>query len=183
MPYIDSAILNLTQWFCRKFQVLTGRTNVWIGVQLTNLSIVVYFVWAGAYFWNTDLVPRMAGGLFCAALLYGTDPDGVESADRVVRDQRVRTGCQRSDEPETSSRPPPAHVLSDAFSRAPLSRRVRPRQSARTSRPADLLVDRADDGGLVRAGLRSAAAMCGEGARVAPRLSAATAGAFAIHSR
>jgi hypothetical protein len=70
MSYIDSALLNLTQWFCRKFQLLTGRTNVWLGLQLTNLSIVVYFVWAGAYFWSSDLGPRIAGGLFCGALLY-----------------------------------------------------------------------------------------------------------------
>jgi hypothetical protein len=70
MPHIDSALLNLTQWLCRQFQLWTGRTNVWLGVQLTNLSIVMYFVWAGAYFWNSDLVPRMAGGLFCGALFY-----------------------------------------------------------------------------------------------------------------
>jgi hypothetical protein len=70
MPYIDLAILNGTEWLCRQFQVLTGRTNVWLGVQLTNLSIVVYFVWAAAYFWNSDVVPRIAGGLFCGALLY-----------------------------------------------------------------------------------------------------------------
>ena len=47
MTYIDSAILNLTERCCRRFQVLTGRTNVWLAVQLTNLSIIVYFVWAG----------------------------------------------------------------------------------------------------------------------------------------
>ncbi len=70
MPYLDLAILDRTEWLCRKFQVLTGRTNVWLGLQLTNLSIVMYFVWAGAYFWNSDLVPRIAGGLFCGALLY-----------------------------------------------------------------------------------------------------------------
>ena len=70
MRYIDSAILDRTEWLCRKFQVLTGRTNVWIGLQLTNLSIVVYFVWAAVYFWNSDLVPRTAVGLFCGTLLY-----------------------------------------------------------------------------------------------------------------
>jgi hypothetical protein len=70
MPYIDSAILDLTEWLCRRLQLLTGRTNVWLAVQLTNLSIVVYFVWAGVYFWNTDVVPRIAVGLFCGALLY-----------------------------------------------------------------------------------------------------------------
>jgi hypothetical protein len=70
MTYIDSAILNLTEWFCHKFQLLTGRTNVWLAVQLTNLSIVVYFVWAGVYFWSSDVVARIALGLFCSALLY-----------------------------------------------------------------------------------------------------------------
>jgi hypothetical protein len=70
MTYIDSAILNLTEWFCRKFQLLTGRTNVWLAVQLTNLSIIVYFVWAGVYFWRSGVAPRIALGLFCGGLLY-----------------------------------------------------------------------------------------------------------------
>ncbi len=70
MSYVDSALLNLTEWLCRRFQVLTGRTNVWVAVQLTNLSIVVYFVWAAVYFWNTDAVLRTAVALFCGALLY-----------------------------------------------------------------------------------------------------------------
>lgn len=70
MTYIDSAILDLTEWFCRKFQRLTGRTNVWLAVQLTNLSIVVYFVWAGVIFWSEDVAVRLALGLFCSGLLY-----------------------------------------------------------------------------------------------------------------
>jgi hypothetical protein len=70
MTYIDSAILNLTEWFCRRFQLLTGRTNVWLAVQLTNLSIIVYFVCAGVYFWSSHLGARIAFGLFCSVLLY-----------------------------------------------------------------------------------------------------------------
>lgn len=70
MTYLDSAILNLTEWVCRKFQLLTGRTNVWLAVQLTNLSIIVYFVSAGAFFWEIPLLPRVGLGLFCAGLLY-----------------------------------------------------------------------------------------------------------------
>ena len=70
MTTIDSAILNLTEWFCRRFQVLTGRTNVWLAVQVTNLSIVVYFVWAGMIFWSRDVAARAALGLFCSGLLY-----------------------------------------------------------------------------------------------------------------
>lgn len=70
MTYVDLAILNVTEWFCRRFQVLTGRTNVWLAVQLTNLSIVVYFVWIGMFFLISDVVPRILLGLFCSGLVY-----------------------------------------------------------------------------------------------------------------
>src|SRR4029453_11295483 len=70
MTYVDAALLNLVELVCRKFQVLTGRTNVWLAVQLTNLSIIVYFVWAAAYFVSSDLAPRIFIGLFCAVLMY-----------------------------------------------------------------------------------------------------------------
>jgi len=45
MTAIDLWTLDLTEWLCRRIQMLTGRTNVWLAAQLTNLSIVVYFVW------------------------------------------------------------------------------------------------------------------------------------------
>jgi hypothetical protein len=70
MTYIDSVILNLVESLCRRFQVLTGRTNVWLAFQLTNLSIIVYFVWAGLYFLRSDRAARVAIALFCGALLY-----------------------------------------------------------------------------------------------------------------
>ena len=70
MGYIDSALLNVTEWCCRTIQLLTGRTNVWLAVQLTNLSIVVYFVWAGAHFLRADAVTRVVLAAFCAGLLY-----------------------------------------------------------------------------------------------------------------
>jgi hypothetical protein len=70
MLYLDLAILNLTEWACRRFQRLTGRTNVWLAVQLTNLSIIVYFVWAVAAFWNGGIGTRIFVGLFCSVVLY-----------------------------------------------------------------------------------------------------------------
>jgi hypothetical protein len=70
MTYIDAAILNLTEWLCRRVQLLTGRTNVWLAVQVTNLSIIVYFVWAALYFWGSDITVRVAVGLFCGGVLY-----------------------------------------------------------------------------------------------------------------
>jgi hypothetical protein len=70
VTYVDSALLDLAERLCRKFQLLTGRTNVWLAVQFTNLSIVVYFVWAGLYFWNRGIGVRIAVGLFCGGLFY-----------------------------------------------------------------------------------------------------------------
>jgi hypothetical protein len=70
MTYIDSALLDLTEWCCHRFQRLTGRTNVWLAFQLTNLSIIVYFVWAGMYFLRVDGALRVVLVLFCSALLY-----------------------------------------------------------------------------------------------------------------
>lgn len=70
MSYIDAVLLTVTEWCCRRFQVLTGRTNTWLALQLTNLSIVVYFVWAGAVFWSDDWPSRILLALFCSGLLY-----------------------------------------------------------------------------------------------------------------
>jgi hypothetical protein len=68
MLWMDSVVLNLTEGCCHRFQRLTGRTNVWLAFQLTNLSVVVYFLWAGISFWST--VPRAAFAVFCGVLLY-----------------------------------------------------------------------------------------------------------------
>ena len=70
MPFIDAFVLDLIERSCRGFQRLTGRTNVWLAVQLTNLSIVVYFVWAVLYSFNIDVELRIVAALFCVALLY-----------------------------------------------------------------------------------------------------------------
>ncbi|HEY1306847.1 MAG TPA: hypothetical protein VGF24_25010 [Vicinamibacterales bacterium] len=70
MGLIDSVILNLTERSCRAFQRLTGRTNVWLAVQLTNLSIIVYFVWAALYSLRVEAVVRIWLALFCGVLLY-----------------------------------------------------------------------------------------------------------------
>src|SRR5688572_9275166 len=70
MTYIDTVILNMIERACRRFQRLTGRTNVWLAVQLTNLSIVLYFLWAAAAFWTADTQLRILVGVFCAGLMY-----------------------------------------------------------------------------------------------------------------
>lgn len=69
MTYVDVFVLNFIERCCRQFQLLTGRTNVWLAVQLTNLSIVMYFVWAaGVYFESADLALRVYMTLFCAGV-------------------------------------------------------------------------------------------------------------------
>lgn len=70
MGYIDLGILNATESFCHWFQRMTGRTNVWLAFQLTNLSVIVYFFWAGLYFWKAALVVRVAVALFCGGVFY-----------------------------------------------------------------------------------------------------------------
>jgi hypothetical protein len=70
MFYVDEALLNLIEGACRQFQLLTGRTNVWLAFQLTNLSIVVYFVLAAVYFLSSPVAARIALVLFCGGLLY-----------------------------------------------------------------------------------------------------------------
>jgi hypothetical protein len=70
MTYLDAALLDLTEWLCRRFQVLTGRTNVWLAFQLTNLSIIVFFVWAGMHFVLARGPGRAVIAVFCGGLLY-----------------------------------------------------------------------------------------------------------------
>jgi hypothetical protein len=71
MTYVDSAILDLTEQMCRRFQAWTGRTNVWLAFQLTNLSIVVYFIWAaGLYLVSEDVTLRIFVALVCGAVFF-----------------------------------------------------------------------------------------------------------------
>src|SRR6478672_3011903 len=71
MTYIDAAVLDLTERICRRFQLWTGRTNVWLALQLTNLSIVVYFMWVAALYWlSGDLALRLFVALFCGGVFF-----------------------------------------------------------------------------------------------------------------
>jgi len=71
MTYVDSAVLDFTEQVCRRFQLWTGRTNVWLAFQLTNLSIVVYFIWAaGLYFVSEDLALRIFVALVCGGVFF-----------------------------------------------------------------------------------------------------------------
>jgi hypothetical protein len=66
---VDSAVLDLTERLCHRFQILTGRTNVWLAFQLTNLSIVIYFVWVTILYWlSADLALRTFVAFFCGGL-------------------------------------------------------------------------------------------------------------------
>lgn len=70
MMVVDAALVNLTERFCHAFQRLTGRTNVWFAFQLTNLSIVIYFVWVGLYFWSFQGLTRAFVAIVCGVLLW-----------------------------------------------------------------------------------------------------------------
>ena len=70
MTALDTVLLDAVEHLCRRFQWLTGRTNVWLAIQLTNLSIVLYFAWAGAYIFGSRLPFRIGLAVFCAGLLF-----------------------------------------------------------------------------------------------------------------
>ncbi|MGE3957113.1 MAG: hypothetical protein AB7H96_10380 [Vicinamibacterales bacterium] len=55
MAYVDSAVLDLVERLCRWFQRWTGRSNVWLAFQLTNLSIVIYFGWVSVLYWLSGM--------------------------------------------------------------------------------------------------------------------------------
>jgi hypothetical protein len=71
MTYVDSAILDVVERLCRRFQLWTGRTNVWLAFQLTNLSIVIYFIWVAGFYWlSGDIVLRIFVALFCGGVFF-----------------------------------------------------------------------------------------------------------------
>jgi hypothetical protein len=71
MTYIDLAVLNLTEQMCRRFQAWTGRTNLWLAFQLTNLSVIVYFVWVANLYWvSGSFVFRVFVALFSGGVLW-----------------------------------------------------------------------------------------------------------------
>jgi hypothetical protein len=182
MTYIDSVILNLTERSCRKFQLLTGRTNVWLAVQLTNLSIVVYFVWAGVYSWSIDVAPRLFIGLFCAGLLYVlTQTIFKVPIEAYENDAYRRSQKAFGTRDEFGMRSFVSH--SDSLPRPVLSNSFCLRQPSRDRRPPDLLSHRLDGCCVVPAGLRSASPVRWETERVASRISSVTTGGFKIGQR
>jgi hypothetical protein len=71
MTYVDTAILDVVERLCRRFQVWTGRTNVWLAFQLTNLSIVIYFIWVAAFYWlSGDMALRIFVAFFCGGVFF-----------------------------------------------------------------------------------------------------------------
>ena len=66
---IDSALLDLTERICHKIQTLTGRTNVWLAFQLTNLSVIVYVVWVALYLPYLPPYWRITMTLSCGGVL------------------------------------------------------------------------------------------------------------------
>lgn len=95
MGYLDATVLRGVEWLCQRFQLLTGRTNVWLAVQLTNLSVAIYFTWAlMVYVVSGDLALRIYLTLFLGGVLFvlsrtifreSVDAAEAESYRRVAR--------------------------------------------------------------------------------------------------
>ena len=111
MTYVDSALLELTERICQRFQAWTGRTNVWLAFQLTNLSIVLYFIWvADLYLLAGDRALRAFVALFAGVVFFAltrtifrtsVEASELEAYRRVakglrnprrIRDAQLRTG-------------------------------------------------------------------------------------------
>jgi hypothetical protein len=68
---MDAAVLNLVERICHRIQIWTGKTNVWLAFQLTNLSIVIYFVWVAILYWvSGSVVLRVFVTVFCGGVLF-----------------------------------------------------------------------------------------------------------------
>ena len=112
MYWLDTAILDSTERLCHRFQLATGKTKVWVAVQLTNLSIVMYFVWAGR---APPPPPRRGWPSRCLRRVPGrAESDSLESAAGNLREQRVPSRGQGAEEPETAARRAPAHLVPHA---------------------------------------------------------------------
>jgi hypothetical protein len=71
MLHLDTALLNATERFCQRFQMWTGRTNVWLAFQLTNLSVVLYFVWVVRLYRISQIfAARLFIAFFCVAVFF-----------------------------------------------------------------------------------------------------------------
>jgi hypothetical protein len=111
MMFVDQAVLNFTERICHRFQMWTGRTNVWLAFQLTNLSIVLYFIWvADLYVLAGDLASRSFVAIFAGVVFFALTRTifrtSVEAAEieayrrvakglrnpRRIRDAQLRTG-------------------------------------------------------------------------------------------
>jgi hypothetical protein len=69
MVQLDQVLLNATERFCQRFQIWTGWTNIWLAFQLTNLSIVLYFIWVvGLYRISSILSARIFIACFCVSV-------------------------------------------------------------------------------------------------------------------
>ncbi len=185
MTRVDSAVLNLAEGLCQRFQLLTGRTNVWLALQLTNLSIIVYFVWAGLQFLSSDAgnASRHRGVL--RRIVVCADADRLQSSrSKPTRTAPTGGSLVASGIPERV-RDLLLRILFLTLTFAllwPIVSRlrllsvplgVRQQPSYVYGRP-HLLPGGADDGGLVPVGVRSTSTVCGEGHGVVARVGAGT---------
>src|SRR5215510_8621314 len=69
--FFDEIVLNFTERICHRIQIWTGRTNVWLAFQLTNLSIVLYFIWVvDLYRLSADAVVRVFVALVAGVVFF-----------------------------------------------------------------------------------------------------------------
>ena len=110
-----SRFVDVTEWLCRRFQLLTGRTNVWLAFQLTNLSVILYFVWAVIYFQRIDVaVVRIAVAIFCSGVLYVLFQTVFKESVDLSESEAFRRVAKGLRNPRPDPRRPAADLVSHA---------------------------------------------------------------------
>ena len=180
---IDSALLDLTERICHKIQMLTGRTNVRIAFQLTNLSVIMYFVWVALYFPNLPPYWRIPAALFFSSVLFALSQSVFKVSIDASENKRVPPRREGSEEPKTRAGRAPASCILDAVDCAGLPAVVHLRHASHAGRPSRLLPGRSDGLGALPAGLRPAASLPGSARRAGSCLHASTCSSGATGSR
>ena len=147
MPGIDELLLNFTERLCQRFQKLTGRTNVWLAVQLTNLSIIIYFFSAAIYFPAVQLLgARIAVALFCGGVLYVLTQTVFKESIKLAESSAYARVAKGLRNPRRLRDAPLRISFLTMSGPDAVSARVHLHGDARLRGVAELLVDHADDG-------------------------------------
>ena len=134
MSYVDSALLNLTEWLCRRFQG-PDRQDERLGCRPAHEfeHCRLLRVGCGLLLEHRSGLADRSGPVLWRAVV--TLSQTLLKVPISVREQRVSPRRERAEESATGPRRAPAHIVSDAVDRAALPGRARLHPCPRADRP------------------------------------------------